>query len=83
MADEEGLEGFMATNDEETLWVLEENDAFIALGDMSDPRREAEKENQEAKGESPTRWFQTVAPAGRPIWQMKMRIPTPGVLGKW
>ena len=28
--DEEGLEGFMATNDEETFWVLEENDAFIA-----------------------------------------------------
>ena len=30
MEDEEGLEGFMATNDEETLWVLEENGAFIA-----------------------------------------------------
>ena len=28
--DEEGLEGFMLTNDEETFWVLEENDAFIA-----------------------------------------------------
>ena len=28
--DEEGLEGFMPTNDEETFWVLEENDAFIA-----------------------------------------------------
>ena len=26
--DEEGLEGFMSTNDEETFWVLEENDAF-------------------------------------------------------
>ena len=30
MEDEEGLEGFMSTNDEETFWVLEENDAFIA-----------------------------------------------------
>ena len=28
--DEEGLEGFMSTNDEEPFWVLEENDAFIA-----------------------------------------------------
>ena len=28
--DEEGLEGFMSTNDEETFWVVEENDAFIA-----------------------------------------------------
>ena len=27
---EEGLEGFMSTNDEDTFWVLEENDAFIA-----------------------------------------------------
>ena len=30
MEDKEGLEGFMSTNDEETFWVLEENDAFIA-----------------------------------------------------
>ena len=28
--DEDGLEGFMSNNDEETFWVLEENDAFIA-----------------------------------------------------
>ena len=28
--DEEGLEGFMSNNDEETFWVLKENDAFIA-----------------------------------------------------
>ena len=28
--DEEGLEGLMSNNDEETFWVLEENDAFIA-----------------------------------------------------
>ena len=28
--DEEGLEGFMSNNDEETFWALEENDAFIA-----------------------------------------------------
>ena len=28
--DEEGLEGFVSNNDEETFWVLEENDAFIA-----------------------------------------------------
>ena len=27
--DEEGLEGFMSNNDEDTFWVLEENDAFI------------------------------------------------------
>ena len=30
MEDEEGQEGFMSTNDEETFWVLEENDAFVA-----------------------------------------------------
>ena len=28
--DKKGLEGFMPTNEEETFWVLEENDAFIA-----------------------------------------------------
>ena len=28
--DEEGLEGFMSNNDEETFWALGENDAFIA-----------------------------------------------------
>ena len=28
--DEDGAEGFMANNDKETFWVLEENDAFIA-----------------------------------------------------
>ena len=28
--DEDGLEGFMSNNDEETFWALEENDAFIA-----------------------------------------------------
>ena len=28
--DEKGLEGFMSNNDEETFWVLEENDAFVA-----------------------------------------------------
>ena len=28
--DEDGLEGFMSNNDEETFWVLEENDAFVA-----------------------------------------------------
>ena len=28
--DEEGLEGFMSTNNEETSWLFEENDAFIA-----------------------------------------------------
>ena len=28
--DEEGNEGFMASSDEETFWILDENDAFIA-----------------------------------------------------
>ena len=30
MEDEDGAERFMANNDEETFWALEENDAFIA-----------------------------------------------------
>ena len=33
--DEEGLEGFMSNNDEETFWVLEENDARIAENNNS------------------------------------------------
>ena len=32
--DEEGLEGFMSNNDEETFWVLKENDAFITRKDL-------------------------------------------------
>ena len=44
--DEEGQEGFISTNDDETLWVLEENDAFIG---NSDSRKEKEKENRQAK----------------------------------
>ena len=37
----------MANNDEETFWVLEENDAFMArrcLGEISDSKREKEKD---------------------------------------
>ena len=30
MEDEDGVERFIANNDEETFWVLGENDAFIA-----------------------------------------------------
>ena len=50
--DEGGIEGFMSNNDEETFWVLEENDAFIARkvsGRNFRFKKEKEKENQETK----------------------------------
>ena len=50
--DEDGLEGFMSNNDEETFWALEENDAFIARkcqGGISNSKREKEKRHQETK----------------------------------
>ena len=35
--DEEGLEGFMSNNDEETFWVLEENDAIQQTAPSTEP----------------------------------------------
>ena len=56
------------------------------LGKISDSRREKEKENQEAKGQSPTRWlpFEKVAPARREgqYGQRKSGPLPPGILGK-
>ena len=82
--DEDGLEGFMSNNDEETFWVLEENEAFIARkcqGGISDSKREKEKENQETKRavthEVASNPFEKAVLAGRPIWPMKT-----GILGK-
>ena len=60
--DKEGQEGFMPTNDEETFWVLEENDAFIARkvsGRIFRFKKRKGKENMQ-KGQSPTRWLQTL-----------------------
>ena len=59
--DEEGLEGFMSTNDEETFWVLEENDAFIArkvFGRIFKFKKRKGKGNSTSK--KPTRWLQTL-----------------------
>ena len=81
--DEEGLEGFMSNNDEETFWVLEENDAFT--GGTSSSRREKEKENQETKRAVTNE----VAPpsekavlAERQIWPTKTMIPTTRHIGE-
>ena len=89
MEDEEGLEGFMQTNDEKTFLVLEENDAFIArrrLGGISDSRREKEKEHRQAKravtNEVASNPFEKVALAGRPIWPAKTRIHTTSHIGE-
>ena len=62
--DEEGLEGFTATNDEETFWVLEENDAFIArkVSGRNQIQEEKRKRNiRKQKGQPPTRWLQTLS----------------------
>ena len=45
------------------------------LGAISDSRREEEKDNQEAE-RGVTNLSENVAPAGRPIWPTKTRIPT-------
>ena len=78
--DEDGLEGFMSNNDEETFWVLEENDAFIArkVSGISDSKREKEKENQETKravtNEVASNPFEKAVLAGRPILPMRTMI---------
>ena len=59
--DEEGLEGFMSNNDEETFWVLEENDAFIARKvsgrNFKFKKRKGKGKSGNKKGQSPTRWL--------------------------
>ena len=73
----------MATNDEETFWVLGENDAIFARKvsgrNLKFKKRKA-KGNQEAKravtNEVASNLFAKAAPAGRPIWPTKIRIPT-------
>ena len=62
--DEEGLEGFMSNNDEETFWVLEENDAFIARKvsgrNFRFKKRKGNGKSGNKKWQSPTRWLQTL-----------------------
>ena len=71
MEDEEGLEGFMATNDEETFWVLVRSLQGRCLSAVSNSRRGKEKENREAKravtGKVASNAFEKVAQAGRLI----------------
>ena len=80
--DEDGLEGFMSNNDEETFWVLKENDAFIARkvsGRNFRFKKRKEKEYQETKRADP---FEKAVLAGRPIWPMKAMIPTTRHIGE-
>ena len=60
--DEEGLEGFMSNNDENTFWVLEENDAFIArkVSGRNFKFKKRERKIRKQEGQSPTRWLQTL-----------------------
>ena len=55
------------------------------LGEISDSRREKEKENQEAKravtNKVASNPSQKVAPAGRPIWPKKIRLPATRHIG--
>ena len=87
--DEEGLEGFMSNNDEETFWVLEENDAFIqekCRGGTSSSRREKEKEHQETKRAVTSKVAlnpsEKAVLAERPIWPTKTMIPTTRHIGE-
>ena len=62
--DVEGVEDFMATNDEETFWVLEENDAFVARrggvwAKFQIQKEERQRKISKQKAQSPTRWLQT------------------------
>ena len=56
-----GLEGFMATNDEEAFLVLEENDVFIArkVSGRNFRFKKRKRETRKQQGQSPTRWLQT------------------------
>ena len=55
------------------------------LGEISDSRREKEKENLQAKravtNEVASNPFEKVALAGRPMWPVKIRIPTTRHIG--
>ena len=83
MEDEEGLEGFMSTNDEETFWVLEENDAFIARKVSGRKFRfkkrkgigksTSKKGSHQRGGFKP---FRKGSSGGKAIWPTNIRIPT-------
>ena len=87
--DEEGLEGFMSNNDEETFWVLEENDAFIARKVSG---RNFRFKKRRGKGKSGNKRAVTnevalnpsekAVLAGRPIWSMRTMIPTTRHIGE-
>ena len=56
------------------------------LGEISDSRREKEKEKQEAKravtNKVASNPFEKVAPAGRPTWPTNIRTPTTRHIGE-
>ena len=83
--DAEGLEGFMSTNDEETFWVLEENDAFIArkvsARNFKFKKRKRTRKNNKQKGKSPFKPFRKGSSGGK-IWPMSIRIPTTRHIGE-
>ena len=90
MEDEDGVEGFMANNDEGAFlgfWRrMMRSLQGGCLGAISDSRRKKEKENQEAKrgvtNEVASNLSEKAAPAGRPIWPTKIDIPTTRHIGE-
>ena len=87
--DEEGLEGFMSKNDEETFWVLEENDAFIARKvsgrNFRFKKRKGKGKSGNKKGSHQRggfKPFRKAVLAGRPIWPMRTMIPTTRHIGE-
>ena len=73
----------MSNNDEETLWVLEENDAFIARNVSGRKFRFKKRKGKGKSGnkkdstnEVASNPFGKAVLAGRPIWQTKTMIPT-------
>ena len=83
--DEEGLEGFMSNNDEETFWVLEENDAFIARKvsgrNFRFKKRKGKGKSGNKKGSHQRGGFKPFRKR-RPIWSMRTMIPTTRHIGE-
>ena len=86
--EDEGLEGFMSNNDEETFWVLEENDAFVARKvsgrNFKFKKRKGKGTSGNKKGSHQRggfKPFRKAVLAGRPIWPMKIMIPTTRHIG--
>ena len=79
----------MSNNDEETFWVLEENDAFIARKvsgrNFRFKKRKGKGKSGNKKGSHQrggSNPFEKAVLAGRPVWPMRTMIPTTRRIGE-